>query len=216
MNRLTKANGLRKEAAPINDRVFDVSLTVDDHRLSIVIHIPVATLPDHAHVVTIPVVTLPDNIAIAVTIAIAVMAGSDGYASRTDTHTNFFCAGRHGGANSDRCDSDHCKTLDHFVFLKSMNYQGANPGSLEWFQHDDRTAVMISPRHRKPDHDGDERDDNPAPYHWRSPFRAPASRGIVGGLIEVAVHWTPLVGVSSESIVGQPIETPSEPCPKAL
>jgi len=104
-----------------------------------VIHIPVAiaTLPDPDSVVTIPVVTLPDNITVAIAIAITVMAGSDGYASRTDTHADFFRASRHGDANSDRCDSDHCKTLDHFVLLKSVNYQEANPGWLEWFQRDD-------------------------------------------------------------------------------
>jgi hypothetical protein len=108
-----------------------------------VIHIPVAiaTPSDHDGVVTIPVVTLPDNITVAV--AIAITASSDGYAARTDTHTDIFRAGGHGNANSDRCDSDHCKTLDHFVLLKSVNYQGANPGRLQWFQRDDRSAVMI-------------------------------------------------------------------------
>jgi hypothetical protein len=164
-----------------------------------VIHIPVAiaTPPDHDSVVTIPVVTLSDNITVAVAIAIAVMAGSDGYAGRTDAHTDFFRASRHGDANSDRCDSDHCKTLDHFVLLKSVNYQGANPGWLEWFQRDHRSAVMISPLHRKPDRDGDQRHDDHGPYHRRSLFRTPASRGIVGCVIEVPAHLAPLAGVRS-------------------
>jgi hypothetical protein len=117
----------------VNSRVPDVSLTVDDHGPSVVIHIPVAiaTLLDHDGVVMIPVVALADNITIAIAIAITVMAGSDGYAGRTDSHTNLFRASWHCDANSDRCDSDHCKTLDHYVLLKSVNYQGGNPGWLE-------------------------------------------------------------------------------------
>jgi hypothetical protein len=191
MNRATKRTASTRRPLAINSSVADVSLTVDDHRPSIVIHIPVAiaTVSDSDSVLAIPVVTLPDHIAIA--IAIAVMAGSDGYAGRTDTYTDFFRASRQGDANSDRCDSDHCKTLDHFVLLKFMNYQGANPGWLEWFQRARRSAVMISPRHRQPDRDGNQRHDDRAPYHRRGPFRTPASRGIVGGVIEIPVHVAP-------------------------
>ena len=82
------------------------------------IPVAIATTPDHDSVVTIPVVTLPDNFTVAVAVAIAIMAGSDGDAGRTDAHTDIFGASRHGDANSDRCNSDHCKTLDHFVLLK--------------------------------------------------------------------------------------------------
>jgi hypothetical protein len=133
--RQKQAASARKPLA-INSRVADVSLTVDDHSLPIVIHIPVAiaTLLDHDGLVTIPVVALPDNIMIA--IAIPIMHGSDGYTGRADTHTNLFRASRHCDANSDRCDSDHCKTLEHDVLLKSVN---------QLSQGQSRLAGMVPP-----------------------------------------------------------------------
>lgn len=80
------------------------------------VHIAImVTLLDH-HGVAVAVVTLPDDIAIAIAIPIA-MSGSDGYADRTDTDTNFFRTGRHRKGYSGYRYRGHYKTLDHRMFL---------------------------------------------------------------------------------------------------
>jgi hypothetical protein len=85
-----------------------------DNGLSVVVHIPVVivTLLDYNGVVAIPVVTIADNITVAIPIGIAV-AGSDGHADRTDTHSNFLRTSRHCTANSGYGDGNYCQTLDH-------------------------------------------------------------------------------------------------------
>jgi hypothetical protein len=113
----TRRTASAREAALSNRaRAGLLAVAVDDHRLSIVVDIPVmiATLPDHDGVVAIPMVTLPDNFTIAIP-----MAGSDSHADWTDTDSDsdFFCASRHCDANSGHCDGYYYKTPNHCMFL---------------------------------------------------------------------------------------------------
>jgi hypothetical protein len=96
------------------------------------IAVAVATPPDDNGIVAIPVVTLPDNFPIA--IAISIVAGSDGHAARTDTDPDLFRTSRHCDANSGRRDSYYCKTFNHRMLLRFMNYRRGNARRLEWFQ----------------------------------------------------------------------------------
>jgi hypothetical protein len=97
-----------------------------------VVDIPVAvmTLLDHDGIVAIPVVALPDNFTVAIPITITIVAGSDRDAARTHTNSNLFRTSRHSTAYPGHCDGYYCKTPDHRMLLKFVNYRTAIPAGL--------------------------------------------------------------------------------------
>jgi hypothetical protein len=98
---------------------------IDDDRLVVMI-IPIAVaLLDYDGVVVIPMVAIANDFTIAIPRAIW-MAVSDGHTDRTDADTDFFRAGRHRETNSSRRDGYYCKTLDHRMLLKFVNYRKSN------------------------------------------------------------------------------------------
>jgi hypothetical protein len=97
-----------------------------------VVDIPVviATPLDHDGIVAIPVVALPDNFTITIAIAIPIMAGSDRHAARTHTNPNLFRTSRHCTAYPGHSDGYYCKTPDHRMLLKFVNYRTASRAGL--------------------------------------------------------------------------------------
>jgi hypothetical protein len=99
----------------------DLPVAVDDDRLpiAIVITIAIAAPLDHHGLVTIATIALTNDFAFAV----AIVAGSDGYADagRADTHSDVLRAGGHCKANSSYRDGSHHKTLDHCLLLLDEN-----------------------------------------------------------------------------------------------
>lgn len=62
----------------------------------------------------------------------------------------------------------------------------------------DWRCVTSRPERKPERHRGDGRNDR-GPHHWRDAFRTPAARGIVGGVVEFAIHKTrPLHWKSSQ------------------
>jgi hypothetical protein len=111
-----------------------------------VIDIPVVvTLLDHDSIVTIPVVTLANNFTIA--IPIPIVTGSDGYADRTDTDSNFFRTGRHRKGYSGNSNRSHYKTLDHCHAPLRCELPTANAPMRQWFLPEISTVSKF-PRRR--------------------------------------------------------------------
>src|SRR5258708_10986782 len=92
-------NGLREGGRSIwFERTIDrLAVAVDDDRPAIAIEVAImiAAPLDHDSLVAIPVLALADHFPIA----IAIVARSDGYASRADTNADLFRAGRHCKGN---------------------------------------------------------------------------------------------------------------------
>jgi hypothetical protein len=95
-------------------------VAVDDDRLpiAVVVAIAIAAL-DHHGLVAIAAIALTNDLAFA----IAIIAGSDGYANagRADTHSDILRDGGHGKRNSSHRNGSYHKTLDHrFLLLIEM------------------------------------------------------------------------------------------------
>jgi hypothetical protein len=92
-------------------------VAVDDDRLpiAVVVTILIAAPLDHYGLVPISAIALTNDFAFA----IAVVAGSDGYADagRADTHSDALRGGGHCKGNSSHRDGSYHKTLDHRLLL---------------------------------------------------------------------------------------------------
>jgi hypothetical protein len=113
----TKTNGLRKGGRSFKRKaIAGLPVAVDNDRLAIAIVVTITVAPlDHHGLVAIAAIALTNDLAFA----IAIVAGSDGYADagRPNTHSDILRDGGHGKRNSSHPDGSHHKTLDHRLLL---------------------------------------------------------------------------------------------------